>query len=516
MRPGSVFFFCMNAGSIVGIGHWLSYPSRSLPFSCLVPALLGMLLFNLVGSLDDATGAMVETAQDPGWWFAHAACNKGADKAAENLRWVFIIILPITLTIRTMVTFIFGLIDAFGNPKDYKWAWAFAGGVTLSLPLLFCAVDPGSGRIQGYSVLRFSLPAFFYGHDAAIRHRQDLAHVKLDNEDWNALNEGMEAAKNKDYNKAFRLLQPLADRGITDAQLTLGKIWAWGEGFDTDMKKGAALIKAAGDNGHYHAAYVYGMMIQNNEVAYDEPQMVYYLRQAALGGSACGMLEYGRLFGGGIGVPKDGWECVRWVRAAMLKDKDFEKFRAWVRFHVSDDQLLYCGMPNFQGHFTGKNVRNIVDCCRLDHFAVVMTELKAEAKRGSSICQFLLGWAYEFGKGGLKPDKLAAISWYKKAARAGERSGSWRLGILAIVDGDYKQARSHLYFAGNLPEVQWAMGALCIREGDHFKAAEYFHSAVENGNSTPARRALENVWFNPPDRLAPWEREMSKVFCGTR
>ena len=50
------------------------------------------------------------------------------------------------------------------------------------------------------------------------------------------------------------------------------------------------------------------------------------------------------------------------------------------------------------------------------------------AEGGTAIAMCKLGYAYEFGEGGLTKDTSKAVEWYKKAAEAGEARAMYNLG----------------------------------------------------------------------------------------
>lgn len=52
---------------------------------------------------------------------------------------------------------------------------------------------------------------------------------------------------------------------------------------------------------------------------------------------------------------------------------------------------------------------------------------------------------------------------------------------IALMDGDYDKAQSHLLKAGNTPQADFARGVLAARRGDYNEAAERFTKAQEGG-----------------------------------
>ena len=63
---------------------------------------------------------------------------------------------------------------------------------------------------------------------------------------------------------------------------------------------------------------------------------------------------------------------------------------------------------------------------------------------------------------------------------------------IALMDGDYDKAQSHLLKAGNTPQADFARGVLAARRGDYNEAVERFTKA-KDGGVTKAADYLTNI-----------------------
>jgi hypothetical protein len=64
------------------------------------------------------------------------------------------------------------------------------------------------------------------------------------------LEDAISAIENKDYRKAYELLQPLAEEGNVEAQTHLGAMYVNGQGIERDLDKGLSWIMKAAEQGN--------------------------------------------------------------------------------------------------------------------------------------------------------------------------------------------------------------------------------------------------------------------------
>ncbi len=165
---------------------------------------------------------------------------------------------------------------------------------------------------------------------------------------------GMEAFRNKDYQKAFREYKAAAEAGQAEAQFDLGVLYAQGFGVRRDLNEAARWYRQAAEQGNAEAEFALGQMysrgwgtprdetdalrwfqmandpnsdgpptdwavLDGYGVQQDQKQAAYWYQQAAEHGHAEAEYNLGRLYATGQGVPRDQEEAMRWIRAAATQ-----------------------------------------------------------------------------------------------------------------------------------------------------------------------------------------------------
>ena len=94
------------------------------------------------------------------------------------------------------------------------------------------------------------------------------------------------AARVQDFNKAARLLTPLAEEGNTDAQFQLAGLFRAGRGVPKNHKSAVFWLKKASFKGHADAQYHLGVMYEKGwGVEIDSSQAIKWYQAAAKQGS---------------------------------------------------------------------------------------------------------------------------------------------------------------------------------------------------------------------------------------
>ena len=162
---------------------------------------------------------------------------------------------------------------------------------------------------------------------------------------------GMEAFKNKDYQKAYREWKAAAEAGQAQAQFDLGLLYAQGRGVPRDLTLAMSWYRKAADQGNAEAEFALGQMysrgwgvprdeadalrwlqmamdpasdgpptdwsrVEGYGVQQDQAQAAFWYEKAAQQGHPEAQYNLGRLYATGQGVPHDEEQAVRWVRAA--------------------------------------------------------------------------------------------------------------------------------------------------------------------------------------------------------
>lgn len=102
-----------------------------------------------------------------------------------------------------------------------------------------------------------------------------------------SLDEGIVAAKNGEYDKAIRLLEPLSDAGNPVARDTLGMMYAYGWGVQRNRDRAAKLIASAGVSNAGEAFYSIGKELEEGKiVSKDKTEATEWFKLAAQAGHA--------------------------------------------------------------------------------------------------------------------------------------------------------------------------------------------------------------------------------------
>ncbi len=124
-----------------------------------------------------------------------------------------------------------------------------------------------------------------------------------ENMDWQ---DAFGAYKSGDYEKAIKLLKPLAESGDPEAQYRLGMMYDNGKGVAEDDARAVQWYRKAAQNGHSNAQYVLGLMYsEGSGVPEDDANAVYWFRKAAQNEHIDAQYRLGIVYDKGKGVPED-------------------------------------------------------------------------------------------------------------------------------------------------------------------------------------------------------------------
>jgi len=126
-----------------------------------------------------------------------------------------------------------------------------------------------------------------------------------------------ELVKQQDYSAALKLIQPLADKGIAEAQLDLGTMYENGRAVTKDDVQAVIWYRKAADQGNPVAQLNLGWAYDSGQgVAKDETQAIVWYRKAAEQGNASAQNNIAYMYSEGKGVTKDAVQAVAWYRKA--------------------------------------------------------------------------------------------------------------------------------------------------------------------------------------------------------
>ncbi|MCH2191346.1 MAG: sel1 repeat family protein [Gammaproteobacteria bacterium] len=145
--------------------------------------------------------------------------------------------------------------------------------------------------------------------------------------DLQYLRQGLASYQSEDYGTAIALLQPLADKGISRAQIKLAIMNYLGLGFDQNIDKSQKIVNDAlpairrfANEGRGWAQsalgelYEYGLVLPR-----DLSEAIYWYRTAADSGEASAQFHLGTLYELGNGVTQSRETAIEWYRLAASK-----------------------------------------------------------------------------------------------------------------------------------------------------------------------------------------------------
>jgi TPR repeat protein len=134
-----------------------------------------------------------------------------------------------------------------------------------------------------------------------------------------ALQSGIAAFETKEFAGAYKLLFPLAEAGIPEAQYRLAIMGQNGLGQVVNENEAARWMQAAAEQGFALAQHGCGFMYMEGEcVKQDDAKAIHYFRLAAEQGLIGAQSTLGNLYEEGRGVEKDLEEAKRWYAKAGL------------------------------------------------------------------------------------------------------------------------------------------------------------------------------------------------------
>jgi TPR repeat protein len=134
-----------------------------------------------------------------------------------------------------------------------------------------------------------------------------------------------------DYMTAFRLMEPLAEKGDTRAQHNLGVMYDYGRGIPQDYTKALKWYRRAAEQGFPEAQHNLGLMYyQGQGVPQNYAESAKWYRRAAEQGMAESQVNLGIMYYYGQGVSKD------YVLAHMWLNLAASQYPASVRENLND------------------------------------------------------------------------------------------------------------------------------------------------------------------------------------
>jgi len=141
--------------------------------------------------------------------------------------------------------------------------------------------------------------------------------MNLNDDQLMDFNSGMTALADKHYTLALKLLSPLAEIGVAEAQHRLAVMYQNGLGVSVNLPEAANWMKKSAENGYDLALHGMGFMYLEGEgVEKDINEAVQWLQKGVNKGLVGSMTVLADLYKQGIGVERDEAEAERLLKLA--------------------------------------------------------------------------------------------------------------------------------------------------------------------------------------------------------
>ncbi len=205
--------------------------------------------------------------------------------------------------------------------------------------------------------------------------------------------EGKTAYRAKDYERAFKILKPLAEEGDPEAQKTIGLMYEYGRGTPKDESEATTWYTKAALQGDPVLQHDLGIKYFTGQgVSQDYEAAAKWWQMAADAGLAKSQANLGIMYYQGLGVEKNYVEAARLFRAAAEQDLAQGQYNLGLSYEKGN------GVPQ--------------------DYAEALTWYEKAANQELALAQYRLGNMYEHGHGTEK-NAQEADRWYQLAADHG-------------------------------------------------------------------------------------------------
>ena len=287
--------------------------------------------------------------------------------------------------------------------------------------------------------------------------------------------DGFEAYQRGDYVAAMRIIRPLANQGIADAQSLLGHMYYAGQGAPQNYAQALEWLRRAADQGDADAQNTLGAMYTNGQgVPQNQLEATKWYRKAADHGHRIAQENLGASYYFGQGVRQSYAEALKWFRKAA--NQGYFKAQYGLGAMYTNGQ----GVP--QNH------------------AEAAKWYRKAAEQGYAYAQGQLGLMYYNGQG-VPKNYGEAFKWYRKAAEQGYAYAQGQLGLMYYNGKNYAEAVKWFRKAANqgLTAAQFSLGFL-----------------YEQGRGVPQNYAEAHMWYNLAASGAASDKKKHALFAQNR
>jgi hypothetical protein len=271
------------------------------------------------------------------------------------------------------------------------------------------------------------------------------------------------AIKQGEYEKALKILKPLAEKGDAQAQYNLGQCYFSGWGVAKDWKQAETWLRKSAAQGHEWAKVLLGYTVDGLG-KHEEAAKIY--AWAAEKGVAAAQVRLGQMYAKGLGVEQNLGEAARLYELAAKQgdaagQAELAQMLASGSAGVAKDVARARGLAQAsakQGNAKGQVLLGIMLAegwgGAPDAKQAVKWWLRAAAQEEDT-AMLMLGRAYKNGQG-VAADPAEGFKWFLLAAKAGNATAQAQVGQILLDEKLFK---------GRLKEgVQWL--AKAAAQGD--------------------------------------------------
>ncbi len=160
------------------------------------------------------------------------------------------------------------------------------------------------------------------------------------------VNEGVAALQKADYATALKEFEPLAERGDSEAQYRLGRMYEFGRGVLTNMPQALTWLRKSAAQENASAQTELGAIYASGfgGVPQDDAQAVAWFQKAANQGNPTAQYNLGLMYAKGGGVKQDFAQAVAWYRKAADQGQVEAQFKMGLHYEkgvgIAQDNVL--------------------------------------------------------------------------------------------------------------------------------------------------------------------------------
>jgi TPR repeat protein len=217
----------------------------------------------------------------------------------------------------------------------------------------------------------------------------------------NTYEEGRKAYINKNHKMAFKILEPLAVDGNSEAQKMLGIMYDYGHGVSANSEKALYWYLLSAEQGHPAVQYQVGAKyFRGDGVKQNYTEAAKWWKMAANGGQVDAQFNLGLMYFRGLAIEADDSKAVTLFSQAAEQGHGHSQYSLAVMYAF------------------GRGVEK--------NYATALQWFEQSAGQGIGQAQFNLGVFYENGYG-VDNDVDVARRWYEKAAAQGTAEAEKKL-----------------------------------------------------------------------------------------